>query len=119
MAIVAIALFSYSSDHTTMIILAVAYTMALCVTVIPLSIGHKPKVSMEDVCQKIAFDYSLTKRECEIFIYLALGRNRPYIQEKLHLAEGTVRTHSSHIYEKLNVHTRQEMLDLIELYTKK
>ena len=45
--------------------------------------------------------------------YLCKGRSRPYIAETLYLSENTVRTHSRRIYGKLDVHNKQELLDLV------
>jgi DNA-binding NarL/FixJ family response regulator len=70
-----------------------------------------------EVCGLVAQQYHLTQREEEILYFLMRGRNRPYIQNQLHLADGTVKTHTSHIYAKLGVHTRQELIDLIENHT--
>ena len=49
-----------------------------------------------------------------MFRLLAEGRSLPYVQEKLFISEGTARTHIKHIYTKLDVHSKQEMLDKIE-----
>lgn len=57
---------------------------------------------------------ALTPRETEIFAILAEGRSVPVICERLTISEGTARTHVKHIYQKLNVHNRQELLDLTE-----
>jgi DNA-binding CsgD family transcriptional regulator len=62
----------------------------------------------------LAQQYALTQRETEILILLAKGRSVPYIQEQLFLAHGTVKTHTKHIYRKLEIHTRQELLTLFE-----
>lgn len=61
----------------------------------------------------IAQEHGLTKRETEILELLAQGRSMPYIQQELVLAEGTVRTHVNRIYKKLDVHSRQELIDLL------
>lgn len=42
------------------------------------------------------------------------GRSASYIAEKLVIAKSTVKTHTTHIYQKFNVSDRQEMLDIIE-----
>ena len=55
----------------------------------------------------------LSPRETEIFILLAQGRTRTLIQEELVLAENTVKTHVAHIYGKLGVNNRQDMMDLV------
>lgn len=64
--------------------------------------------------EKLSNEFGLTRRETEVCLLLIQGRSLPYIREKLHIAEGTANTHVRHIYEKLNVHTRQELLDKIQ-----
>ena len=59
-------------------------------------------------------DFGLTTREYEVALLLAKGRSLPFIQEELHIAQGTAQTHLVHIYRKLDVHSRQEFLDVIE-----
>lgn len=69
--------------------------------------------SIMDTCQDMAERYSLSPRETEVFTLLAQGRTRAFIQEELVLSGSTVKTHVSHIYAKMDVHDRQEMMDLI------
>lgn len=57
---------------------------------------------------------ALTPRETEILSILAEGRSVPVICERLTISEGTARTHVKHIYQKLDVHNRQELLDLVK-----
>lgn len=56
----------------------------------------------------------LTRREAEILAILAQGRTLPYVAEKLYIAPTTVQTHVKHIYKKLGVHNRQELLDYLD-----
>ncbi|MEY8562810.1 LuxR family transcriptional regulator [Eggerthellaceae bacterium 3-80] len=70
--------------------------------------------TLELVCDQLASMHSLSGREREILSYLARGRSQPYIREELILSKNTVATHVKHIYQKLDVHSRQELLDLIE-----
>lgn len=70
--------------------------------------------SLDEACEQLATTYSLSGREREILGYLARGRSQPYIREELFLSKNTVATHVKHIYQKLDVHSRQELLDLIE-----
>lgn len=65
-------------------------------------------------CQALTEAHGLSGRESEILGYLARGRSQPYIREELVLSKNTVATHVKHIYQKLNVHSRQELLDLFE-----
>ncbi|WP_080801766.1 helix-turn-helix transcriptional regulator [Arabiibacter massiliensis] len=56
----------------------------------------------------------LTPRETELLELLAHGRNGPFIQEKLVLSRNTVKTHVANIYAKLDVHSQQELIDLVQ-----
>ena len=56
----------------------------------------------------------LTRRETEVFGYLARGRSLPYIADALFVTTGTVKTHTVHIYRKLQVNSKQELMDLFE-----
>lgn len=56
----------------------------------------------------------LTKRETEILLLLREGRNVPSIAKKLCVAENTVRYHCKNIYSKFDVHSKQELFDLLE-----
>lgn len=68
----------------------------------------------ELLCAALSSECGLSGRETEILGYLAKGRSQPYIREELFLSKNTVATHVKHIYQKLNVHSRQELLDLFE-----
>ena len=68
----------------------------------------------KDRCRAVIERYGLTEREGEIMIMFAKGRNLPYVQEELCLSKSTVSTHRQHIYQKLGVHSAQEMIDLIQ-----
>lgn len=57
---------------------------------------------------------NLSKREADVFLLVAKGRSTPRIQEEMHLSTNTINTHIQHIYQKLDVHSRQELLDIIE-----
>lgn len=65
-------------------------------------------------CQKVIAKYGLTEREGEIMIMFAKGRNVAYIQDQLCLSRSTISTHRQHIYQKINIHSLQELLDAID-----
>lgn len=75
--------------------------------------GDLTEQSIDERCAAIAERHGLTAREQDVFCLLARGRNLPFIQQELHLAEGTVRTHVNHIYQKLDIHSRQELISLL------
>jgi DNA-binding CsgD family transcriptional regulator len=61
-----------------------------------------------------AHRWDLSPRETEIFSLLMLGKKRAEIEGDLHLSEGTIKTHISNIYKKLDVHSKYEMRQLYE-----
>jgi len=70
----------------------------------------------QDACIEVAKAYQLSPRETEVFMMLGKGRNAEYIQSKLVISLHTAKSHIANIYQKLGVHSIQEMLDLIELF---
>ena len=68
----------------------------------------------DQVFSDIAKEFGLSKRETEVFCLLAKGRDTAYIQEKLFISSGTVCSHRDRIYRKLGIHSKQELLDLVE-----
>ena len=65
---------------------------------------------------RFAQSNGLTKREAEVLGYLARGRTLPYIADALFVTTGTVKTHTTHIYRKLDVSSRQELLDQLDAF---
>lgn len=65
-------------------------------------------------CEEVAATYKLSRRETEVFTLFARGRSSSRIADDLYVSSGTVSTHLRNIYRKLDVHSRQELLDLIE-----
>lgn len=53
---------------------------------------------------------ALTPREVEILREVAKGKSNKEIAEELYLSESTVKTHISHIFQKLNIKTRSEAI---------
>lgn len=68
-------------------------------------------------CEVAIVKYELTDREEQILLFTTRGRSVPFIASRMGLSTSTVKTHTRHIYEKMGVSGRQEMLDLIEAIT--
>ncbi|MDR2197728.1 MAG: helix-turn-helix transcriptional regulator [Coriobacteriales bacterium] len=68
----------------------------------------------EGAIERFACRHGLSKREQEVFAYFVRGRNIPYIAERLYVTSGTVKSHSTHIFQKAQVTSRQQLLDLFE-----
>lgn len=66
-------------------------------------------------CERLGAQHGLTAREVEVLQMLVKGRSKSYIAETLFISENTVRSHSKHIYRKLDAHSKQDVLDLLGL----
>lgn len=53
--------------------------------------------------------YGLTAREEEILCLLAQKKTVPTIAADMFLAQGTVKAHVQHIYQKMGIHSRKEL----------
>lgn len=78
--------------------------------------GAEHPVTWEDVRDHIADTYGLSARERDVFALIAKGRNAEFVQNELFISVHTAKTHISHIYKKLGIHSMQELISLIERY---
>lgn len=67
-----------------------------------------------DVVAVLCERYTLTPREIEVFSLLAKGRNAEFIQNALVISNHTVKTHIYNIYRKMDVHSLQDLLDVLD-----
>lgn len=67
-----------------------------------------------DLCETVARKHGLTPRETDMLEQLARGRDLAFMEEKFVLSRNTVKMHIKHVYEKLGVHSKQEVIDLVE-----
>ncbi|MDR0350881.1 MAG: helix-turn-helix transcriptional regulator [Coriobacteriales bacterium] len=69
--------------------------------------------SLGDRVYLVSKRHHLTSRETEVLLILAQGHNLARIQQELYISEGTAITHRRKIYQKLDVHSKEELLDLM------
>ena len=67
-----------------------------------------------DRAELAADRFGLSARERDVLRLLAEGRTSARIQEELCIAAGTVNYHTRNIYSKMGVHSRQELIDLVQ-----
>lgn len=76
-----------------------------------------PAVAREEAlaarCAELSDRYGFTPRERDIFLLLAQGHTMPAISERLFVSENTVKSHVKRIYQKLGIHARSELIDLV------
>ncbi|MEC4184152.1 helix-turn-helix transcriptional regulator [Adlercreutzia sp. R21] len=74
----------------------------------------KGRGAHDDVVSQLATEHFLTERETDVLGLLAQGYSSKKIQQTLTIAQGTVNSHVRNIYQKLGVHSRDELIELIE-----
>lgn len=78
---------------------------------------HHEPVHHDDLlpgrCKELAESHKLTSREAEIFVWLAQGYTIPVISGKLFVSENTVKSHVKSIYQKLEVHSRSHLIEMV------
>ena len=62
----------------------------------------------------LAHRAGLTGAEEEVFRLLAKGHSLKQVETQLHISEGTAKTHIRHIYRKLDIHSQQDLMRLVE-----
>lgn len=70
--------------------------------------------SYAERCAYVTSRCNLTPRESEVLSLLAKGHSLPYIRNALYISKGTVDTHARHIYAKCGVHSREELIELVD-----
>ena len=68
---------------------------------------------LTEACALIAAERNLSPREAEVLVLLAVGRSRTFIMEQFVISDATVKSHTNHIYQKLGIHSKQELITLV------
>ncbi len=74
----------------------------------------RPDQFMHQLCKDFEKEFDITPRESEVLFYLGRGYSPIYIAQKLAVSESTIRTHVRHIYSKLGVNSKEELLIFID-----
>lgn len=69
---------------------------------------------LDSRCEKLAECYQLTPRERDILSLLCKGHTIKAIYERLIVSENTIKSHIKNIYLKLDTHSRQELIEIVE-----
>ncbi len=71
--------------------------------------------SHDDAIDLLIETYGLSTRESEVISEYSMGRSARFIADQMLLSEYTIKSHLRRAYAKLDIHSRQELLNLIEL----
>lgn len=67
---------------------------------------------LHEACQQLSREYGLSARQSEVLDLLVHGYDVPSAAKKLFISENTVRTHMKKIYALMDVHSKQEIIDV-------
>ncbi len=65
-------------------------------------------------CDYLTRAYGLTARESDVLEQLARGHSLGAMEETFVLSRNTIKMHIRHIYDKLDVHSKQEVIDMVD-----
>jgi DNA-binding CsgD family transcriptional regulator len=80
----------------------------------PSEIEQERRGKFKQKIETLRLSYGLTARETEIMELIVKGHTVSRIADMLIISENTVRTHSKRIYTKLDVHKKQEIVDMLD-----
>ncbi len=76
--------------------------------------GTERPVDRQGYCRSLGAESGLTDREIDILCLLSQGYSGAKVCEELNISRGTLNTHSTSIYRKLGIHSKQELIDLVD-----
>lgn len=69
------------------------------------------------VYQEMSDEYHLTAREAEVLQLIVEGRSARFIAEELVISYNTARSHTRNVYEKLGIHSKQDLITLVRSWS--
>lgn len=85
-------------------------------TILQLTQAPAKTSEIEEVCDAAIEEFSLSKREGEILKLIARGYTIDNVSKKLVISPYTTQTHVRHIYSKMHVRKRSELLDYLNMH---
>ena len=70
--------------------------------------------SLTRACSALAKRYGCSQREEEVLSLLAQHKTARDIEQELCIANGTAKAHIRHVYQRLDIHSREELFALVE-----
>ncbi len=75
--------------------------------------AESPEDARKRAVSQVASAFGLTARETDVIELLAQGRDIATIEKELCISRNTAKMHIRHVYQKLDVHSKQEVIDLV------
>lgn len=70
---------------------------------------------LEKNCVEIAREYKLSQREYDVILLIGKGHTPKSAANVLYISPSTAQTHIKHIYQKLGIHSRTELIEFVNL----
>lgn len=80
---------------------------------VPMAPTDESSGSLEERLSSLDLIDPLSARECEVADLMRHGNTVAAIARRLYISENTVRGHTKSIYRKLGIHSKQELIDLL------
>ena len=84
-------------------------------SIVALTAAPPTRNEVEEICAEAAAEFGLSPREAEILLLIARGHTTNSMAEKLVISPYTVNTHIRHIYDKMQIHKRSELLNYLNI----
>lgn len=72
------------------------------------------ETSRHEALASIAEAHRLTPREIDVATLVLQGHSIKTVAKLLYISDGTVQTHMKNLYRKLGLHSKQELVDLVD-----
>ncbi len=73
-----------------------------------------PEVYWREACEALEQQFGLSPRERDVFRLMSKGRDARYICDALCISMHTTKSHSYHIYQKMDIHSQQDLITVVE-----
>lgn len=84
-------------------------------SIVALTAAPPTRNEVEEICAEAAAEFGLSARKAEILLLIARGHTTNSMAEKLVISPYTVNTHIRHIYDKMQIHKRSELLNYLNM----
>lgn len=101
-------------DAVVVATLAVSFAMIGCYGTKESYATRDPNALWFEKVLLVSKNHGLTQRQTDVLHALSRGRNARFIEERYCLSSGTVKTHIRAVYNKLGVHSQQELMDMVK-----
>lgn len=78
------------------------------------AIDASHKTSRHETLAALAQAHHLTPREVDVATLVLQGHSMKTVAKLLYISDGTVQTHMKNLYRKLDLHSKQELIDLVD-----